>query len=599
MAEKKASLLLLLKDKVSKGIGIIGGRLNKLAGQLDKSKFLFAGVAAGTAFLAKQFIGAADKMEQWSISFETMLGSAGAAKEMMAEVSEFAAKTPFELPEVVTGTKRLLAFGIEGEKIIPTLKSLGDVSAGLGVPMERLILNFGQVKAQTKLTGRELRDFAIAGVPLLAELAKGLNKTEAEITDMVSRGKIGFPEVEAAFLSMSGAGGRFSNLMEKQMTTVTGVFSNVQDAAFRLSADLGRYLLPAAKAVGRAIIGLFEWISNLTPKTKLLILAGVGLAGAFSAIVVGAAALAFILPSLIAGFGLLTSPITLTIGAVLGLTAVIVGLVTNAGGMRDKLINIFTELSEIITLILQGMAEAYMLHFGEAKEKLAEAWERIKEITVETWDGVKTKVTDTLDSIVKKVGISEKKISKIKKKAAADEIKDKIKVNKMLAYLDSQRGKDVESSLAFISTLANAHNKNLARLGKITGVATATIDTYRAINKALSSAPPPWNYALAAGVATAGFANVAKIRGVPLAEGGVVLPTAGGTVATIGEAGKAEAVIPLDDDRAKEAIDDAMGGTTVIIQAGTIIADETSITEFAEKIDEKLFELKHNGESVS
>ena len=99
-----------------------------------------------------------------------------------------------------------------------------------------------------------------------------------------------------------------------------------------------------------------------------------------------------------------------------------------------------------------------------------------------------------------------------------------------------------------------------------------------------------------------GFAQVAAISSQTiqgLAEGGVVLPQSGGTVANIAEAGKAEAVIPLDDDRAKEKLGDVLGETNIIINAGTIIADDVSVTEFAEKIDEKLFELGRNRQSVS
>lgn len=91
---------------------------------------------------------------------------------MLAQLSDFAQKTPFELQGVRTNAQQLLGMGVSLENIIPTLKMLGDVSAGLNVPLERLALNYGQVITQGKLTGRELRDFAVAGVPLLEELAK-------------------------------------------------------------------------------------------------------------------------------------------------------------------------------------------------------------------------------------------------------------------------------------------------------------------------------------------------------------------------------------------------------------------------------------------
>ena len=84
--EKKATLLIQLKDMVSKSLGNIGGKLDKFSAKLDKSKFLFAGVAAASGLLAKVFVSAADKMEQWTISFEVMLGSASAAKIMIYQL---------------------------------------------------------------------------------------------------------------------------------------------------------------------------------------------------------------------------------------------------------------------------------------------------------------------------------------------------------------------------------------------------------------------------------------------------------------------------------------------------------------------------------
>lgn len=179
------------------------------------------------------------EFQQLEVAFETMLGSKVQADRLMAEVVQFAARTPFELSEVAAGTKQLLAFGVESEKVIPTLKAMGDVSAGLSVPIQRLINNFGQVKTQINLTGRELRDFQMAGVPLVAELAKNLNTSEIAIQEMVTAGKIGFAEVEQAFISMTSGGGRFSNLMEKQAKTITGLASNFQDAWDRMLNSIG------------------------------------------------------------------------------------------------------------------------------------------------------------------------------------------------------------------------------------------------------------------------------------------------------------------------------------------------------------------------
>lgn len=227
----------------------ITGMTRTAGAEADKMNQLFqrAGAAMAAYFslqATKNFIGdvvrVRGEFQQLNVAFETMLGSREKADKLMADVVDFAAKTPFELTDLAQATKSLLAFGYTSEEVMKDIKALGDVSAGLSVPIGRLILNLGQVKSVGKLTGRELRDFQIAGVPIVAELAKNLNKAEDEIAEMVTAGKIGFKEVQDAFRSMSAEGGRFANLMDKQSATITGRISNLQDAWDRMLNSIGK-----------------------------------------------------------------------------------------------------------------------------------------------------------------------------------------------------------------------------------------------------------------------------------------------------------------------------------------------------------------------
>ena len=181
ISDQSLRVILSLKDELSKKLKSAEGAVKSFTNKVDKAQsasLAFAGglaiVGGGIAFLGKSAIDAAGQFEQSNIAFTTMLGSAEEATKLLSDLADFARKTPFELVGIEASAKQLLAMGIESNKLLPTLKTLGDVSAGLSVPMSRLALNFGQVKAQGKLTGRELRDFAIAGVPLLAELSKEL-----------------------------------------------------------------------------------------------------------------------------------------------------------------------------------------------------------------------------------------------------------------------------------------------------------------------------------------------------------------------------------------------------------------------------------------
>lgn len=231
---------------INKQIGQISANMQKEGQEIDTiTRRIGQGLAgAFSIFSAGAFVKdiarVRGEFQQLEVAFETMLGSKAKADQLMAEVVEFAARTPFELSDVASGAKQLLAYGLAAEDIIPTLKSLGDVSAGLSVPIERLILNYGQVRTQMRMTGRDLRDFQLQGVPIVAELAKQLDVTEVKIQEMVSAGEISFEMVEKAFKSMTDEGGRFNNLMDKQAETITGLASNFADAWDRMLNSIGQ-----------------------------------------------------------------------------------------------------------------------------------------------------------------------------------------------------------------------------------------------------------------------------------------------------------------------------------------------------------------------
>jgi len=197
---------------------------------IKKAIDFFKDLAGWVVDFGKEAIRSAGEFEQFAIAFDVMLGSVDKRRKLMKEITDFAIKTPFDLPTLVQGSKRLLAFGVEMEDIIPFLEMLGNVSAGLDVPMSRLIINFGQVKTLGRLMGRELKDFQIAGVPLGPMLAQIAGVTEDVIAKMVTAGEVTFPMVVEAFEAMSGSGGRFEDLMIRQSRTLPGAIANIQDA---------------------------------------------------------------------------------------------------------------------------------------------------------------------------------------------------------------------------------------------------------------------------------------------------------------------------------------------------------------------------------
>lgn len=212
--------------------------MSSFSDSVKKAGVIATGVLAGIVIAGSKMLDVASNIEQARVSFETMTGSAKIAGDLMQRISDFAVKTPFELPGVIQAAKQLMAMGSSVENVLPNLKMLGDLAAGTGAPLDRLVMNFGQVQLQGKLTGRELRDFAVNGVGLLEQLAQQMGKTTEQIMDMTGEGQIGFEEVKKAFENMTSGTGKFADLMEKQAKTFGGTMSNIRDQITRTSAEI-------------------------------------------------------------------------------------------------------------------------------------------------------------------------------------------------------------------------------------------------------------------------------------------------------------------------------------------------------------------------
>jgi len=241
MADSKLQILITAQDRASSQIKGLNSSLSKLDSGVNSviSGFTKVATVAGASLTAALgfAVKSAASYEMNRVAFETMLGSAKEAQGMLKQISDFAAKTPFELPEVVDAGKQLLAFGFTAKEIIPNIRMLGDVSAGLNVPIGDMIYLFGTLKAQGRAYTRDIMQFAMRGIPIYDELAKVLKTTKDKVKDMVEAGKVGFPEVQKAFENMTGSGGQFGGLMDKQSKTLSGVFSNLKDNIGRVARE--------------------------------------------------------------------------------------------------------------------------------------------------------------------------------------------------------------------------------------------------------------------------------------------------------------------------------------------------------------------------
>ncbi len=211
----------------------IDGLKDSLTGSFVKAQLLVDGLQAlgqGVINAGKAALSMTGEYEQSRVAFETMLGSADKARKMLEDISDFAKTTPFELPGVIAASKQLLAFGLAQEDIIPTMRRLGDIAAGVGVPVGQLSYVYGQVRLAGKLMAQDLMQFTNAGVPLLDYLSQTMGKTAAQIKKDMDVGMgPSFQDVQKAIETMTNEGGKFGGMMEKQSKTFDGVVSNIKD----------------------------------------------------------------------------------------------------------------------------------------------------------------------------------------------------------------------------------------------------------------------------------------------------------------------------------------------------------------------------------
>ena len=178
--------------------------------------------------------------QQLEIAFETMLGSKSQADALMAQLIDTAATTPFEMKEIAEASKMLLAYGMAADEVNGTLIRLGDIAAGLSIPIKDLAFLYGTTMVQGRLYTQDLNQFLGRGIPLADELAKQFGKNKSEVKKLVEEGKIGFPEVQKAIEALTNEGSKFGGLMEAQSKTIKGQLSNIEDAWEQMMNEIGR-----------------------------------------------------------------------------------------------------------------------------------------------------------------------------------------------------------------------------------------------------------------------------------------------------------------------------------------------------------------------
>lgn len=235
-------------------------RANRHAGKLNstvqdlKSLFLQGSLVFGAQQFAMSIITTGGEMEKQHIALQSILGDMQNANTMFNQIKELALNSPFTFSELNRDVKQLAAYGVEYEQLYDTTKRLADMSSGLGVSFDRIALAFGQVQARGWLDGKELRQIAYAGIPLLNKLSEfyskqeGRNVSTSEIKTRISNREVSFDDVKSIFWQMTDAGGQFYNMQQVLSETLLGRYNKLKDAWEIMLAEF---------ASGESLVGKF------------------------------------------------------------------------------------------------------------------------------------------------------------------------------------------------------------------------------------------------------------------------------------------------------------------------------------------------------
>lgn len=254
-AERNASALGRTASAAQRTVGFVGSLRNELA-QLGQVYFF--------QDLARRIVNVGGELENQRIAMGAILKDTGKAQSIFDKVQTLAVKSPFGVMQLNQSAKMLTAYNIQYSELYDTLRRIADISAGVGVSMDRIILAYGQIKAKHVLAGTELRQLTEANLPIIDMLSKQYSQQEgrlvsaAEIYDRVSKKQVSFEDVEKAFKEMTDAGGQFYNTQEAMSESLRSRWKNLGDA---IDVAFGSV---AQSGIGDAMKGIADILTDMT-----------------------------------------------------------------------------------------------------------------------------------------------------------------------------------------------------------------------------------------------------------------------------------------------------------------------------------------------
>lgn len=350
--------------KATSGIKGFADKCNKMTGALSaiaavQLGSVFTGMAGGILNMGIASVQAAAQMRQYEIAFQTMLKSAEAGTQMLRDLQQFAAETPFDVPGVVSAGQQLMAFGFKAEEIIPMLTNLGDAASSLGLGTEgvsRLAYALGQMQTSGKLNAQDMMQLTSAGISAWDMLAQAAGKTVAEMKDLCSKGAI---DSKAAVQTIvAGMNEQFGGMMAKTSDEVAGLLANIEETAGNTSAAVGKYLTEAFNIKG-ILKDVSDRLGEFQQKMQTATEQGKSMGDVIKECVpapviaaIGAFAAVLVVVSVAA---------VATLGAVLGLSAGIVAAGAAIGAAIALIITYWDDLANAVKAAVQGILDTVVI----------------------------------------------------------------------------------------------------------------------------------------------------------------------------------------------------------------------------------------------
>ena len=223
--------------------------------------------ALGLMRVSKMGLDFSMELEKSKIAFTTMTGSATIAQQTLDDLKQFSATTPFQFPDIVAASKKLMAFGVSAGALQNRLRMLGDIAAGANVPIGEIANIFGKIKAKGKAMTEEIMQMAERGIPIVQTLADKFGVSTAEILKMAEQGQLSFDVIDSALNSMTASGGIFQDMMANMSETTAGKLSTLKDNFLLLVGAIADKLRPQIEIMIDKTMEWLEWIKSLDRKT--------------------------------------------------------------------------------------------------------------------------------------------------------------------------------------------------------------------------------------------------------------------------------------------------------------------------------------------